>query len=534
MTQRRSPVPFLAGIVLALSGGDAARAEPTFLDKPLSAWIKDLAAPDAKQRRNAAFAIGKIGPDATPAVPRLARALADADPRVIDAAAFALGEIGPPAKDALPALVQLLEDKNADPRARRSAAFAIGSLKPAHASAIAALAVALDDGNPGVRQNAAWALGRVPLGPAAPIILKGLETKINDADPLVRRDVAGAVGNFGRDARGLLPTLLARLPGESDVEVRKAILNTLVNLVGPDDGSAVATLRAALKDKDPDAVRFAAFALGNIGGSRAAPAVPVLREALGDPAVSIRRRAAGSLANVGPDAVNAVPDLAVALADTDAEVQSRAALALTAIGPKASAAVPALAKALRARATEVRLYAAEALSRIATNLDPAVDELIRLLKEDTDPSVRQRAVWALGRVNHLENSRAAGALEGVLSEKDPEMAIVRYEAARYLAHGLRGKAPDKAIDILTEMLHDTTLRIYTKTDAKVTSGAEDRGGASVAPNIGGDGRCLPAQALAAIGPKANRPEVIRALEDCAKSSEPRLREAAQDALKKIK
>ncbi len=125
-------------------------------------------------------------------------------------------------------------------------------------------------------------------------------------------------------------------------------------------------------------------------------------------------------------------------------------------------------------------------------------------------------------------------MEEVLSEKSAEMVIVRYEAARYLAHGLGRKAPDKAIDILTEMLKDDTLKIYTKSDTKVTSGAEDRGGATVTANVAGDGRALPAQAIAAIGPRANRPDVVRALEDCAKSSDQRLRDAARDALKKIR
>jgi hypothetical protein len=40
--------------------------------------------------------------------------------------------------------------------------------------------------------------------------------------------------------------------------------------------------------------------------------------------------------------------------------------------------------------------------------------------------------------------------------------------------------------------------------------------------------------MAAIGPKANRPDVVRALEDCARSSDKRLREAATDALRKIR
>jgi len=161
---------------------------------------------------------------------------------------------------------------------------------------------------------------------------------------------------------------------------------------------------------------------------------------------------------------------------------------------------------------------------------------VRLLKEDNNPLVRQRAVWALGRVENLEGSAAAEALEAVLSEKDAEMVIVRYETARYLAHGLGPKTPEKAIDILVSMMSDTTLRIYTKTDTNVqSSGAENTGGsAPVKTNLGGDGRTLPAQALGLIGPKANRPDVIRALQEAAKPADPKSREAAQESLKKIK
>lgn len=517
---------FFAGMLTASAGAQ------TFLDKPLADWLKELASADAKQRRSAAFAIGKMGDDAGPAVSKLMRALRDPDPGVSDAAAFALGEIGAPAREAVPLLTVLLNDRDADPKVRRSAAYALGSLKANGGDAVTALARALDDPQPAIRQNAAWALGRLTLPTPKPIV-QALEVKLADGDAVVRRDVAAALGAFGRESRPALPSMLRRLPEEIDPEVRKALLNTLVNLVGPDDGSAAAPLRAALGDKDSETALLAALALGNIGGNRAAPAVPLLRTALADPTVTVRRQAAGALTNIGPDAAPAVADLCRALTDDDPQVQSRSALALGAIGPAAKAAAPHLIRALRSRVVEVRLYAIEALARIESGLDQAVSELARILREDPDVAVRQRAVWALGRVSDLEGSGAATALASVLTETAPDTAIVRYEAARYLAHGLGGKTPDKAIEILTAMLSDTSIRIYTRTDAKVTSGAESGGSTSVAPNIGGDGRTLPAMALGAVGPKANRPEVVRALQELARSREPRLKEAATDALKRI-
>ena len=53
-------------------------------------------------RLAAAWALGKIGPDAKTAVPALTKLLKDKRSDVRRAAAFSLGEIGPEAKTAIP------------------------------------------------------------------------------------------------------------------------------------------------------------------------------------------------------------------------------------------------------------------------------------------------------------------------------------------------------------------------------------------------------------------------------------------------
>ena len=526
---------FSTPLFLVLAALSAA-PEPTFLDKPVAHWQRQLDQPDAKLRRAAAFALGKLGSDARAAVPGLVRALDDEEKTVAEAAAFALSEIGPSAAAALPALLRILDDPQADARMRRGAACAIGGLRAGDKDAVRSLRQALRDRDASVRQNAAWALGQLPAAVAREA-LPALQERLKDDDPLVRRDAIGALLNFGLEARQALPALLQRLAEENDGEVRKAVLHVLVNLLGPEDADAGKLLRTALHDSNTETVRLAALALGNIGGEQATGAVPALREALADTSVGIRRQAAGALANIGPAAVAAVPELNLALSDADAEVQSRSALALARIGPKAEAAVPHLAKLLRSPTMEVRLYAAEALSRIARNLEPIVPELVRLLQTDRELKVRQRAGWALGRLDDLEKAPLAlAALEKVLHEIDPDTRLVRYEAARYLALCLTDKTPAKAIDILTAMLRDDSLQVYVRSEAKVSSGGgENSGGrADVKPSIGGDGRTLPARALGFIGPRANQPETIRALEALAKSSDPQLREAVQETLKKLR
>src|SRR5262245_15362189 len=66
-----------------------------FLKKDVGGWVQDLGnAANESGRRNAAFALGKMGEFAVDAVPALRRTLqTDPSPKVRDAAAYALGEI---------------------------------------------------------------------------------------------------------------------------------------------------------------------------------------------------------------------------------------------------------------------------------------------------------------------------------------------------------------------------------------------------------------------------------------------------------
>ncbi len=65
---------------------------------------------DPTVRRQAARALGQMGPEAEPAVAELTKALEDAAPEVREAAVQALGKIGPAAAPAIPALIKALED----------------------------------------------------------------------------------------------------------------------------------------------------------------------------------------------------------------------------------------------------------------------------------------------------------------------------------------------------------------------------------------------------------------------------------------
>src|SRR5689334_13430061 len=65
----------------------------SFLGKREAAWLKELQEGQGKDRRSAAFALGKLGPVSDNVLAALVTALKDRDAAVRDAAAFALGEI---------------------------------------------------------------------------------------------------------------------------------------------------------------------------------------------------------------------------------------------------------------------------------------------------------------------------------------------------------------------------------------------------------------------------------------------------------
>src|SRR5438309_11919955 len=111
-----------------------------FLGKNTFTWTQELDRREEAARRNAAYALGKMGFQGAPAIPKLLQRLReDASAKVREAAAFALGEVGKESvkaavhADLVPGLVQALKDDNH--LVRRSAAYALGSVGPEAAAA---------------------------------------------------------------------------------------------------------------------------------------------------------------------------------------------------------------------------------------------------------------------------------------------------------------------------------------------------------------------------------------------------------------
>lgn len=554
----RLPVSVAACLIgLTITTATHAR-NADFLDKSADKWQRELNDSDAKVRRSAAFALGRIGAAVRSAAPDLARRLLkDDDAGVRDMAASAIGDIAKALQGAHRALwndaggtLILALKKDKDARVRRSAAYALGSFGPPASGTVDVLSAALKDADSSVRQNAAWALGQIGenAGGAATVLCGCL----HDKDALVRRDAAGALGSIGKAASSAVAPLIDLVKSEPDEVVRTTAVNSLSHLAGPEHAEFAAGLEPLLTDKNAELKLNAAIVLARIGGPQSARALPVLQAALKDSDAHTQEMAAASLANLGPIAEPAVLDLADVLtnASNSAALRRLAALAIGLIGPArppdhagAKPAVSDLALALKtSESVEIRLAVAEALAHIQypTNKS-ALPAILKSIENDSNPEVRQRCIWALFTLQDPDEFKRSGAdkvLEKVLDEPPSDSTnLVRYNAARKLASMLEANSPDKTADVLLHMLHNKSLHVFNRTEAKVEgSGTEaTQAKANVKENTGGDARFMAVKALGWLKSKAAKnPKVIEALEEAAKDDSPTLSKEAKKVLAELK
>ena len=538
-------------LTLILAAAPSASFGQSFLGRPMSAWMADLTDSSPEARRGAAFALGKIGAEGNSqkVIDALTHSLADRDSVVRDYAASGLGDLltALDQQSAIywtktgPALQKALKDDDA--RVRRSAAFALGAFGPEAVSAREDLIARLTDDSALVRQNAAWALGKLgkEAGQEGVAQLKNL---LKDDDPLVRRDALHALGEVGNPiAHAAVSAMLKTVGSESDGVVRKAAVEALSHLVGPVDKDDAHELYRLLKDKDPETRFNAAFVLAKIGGSdAAAQALPTLQEALKDSDVHFQELAASAFGGLGKDAAPAVPDLGKVLTEAkEPDVRRNAAVSLARIGPAARLALPDILQALQyseadAKYNQIRPFAAEALVNIGyPGVEPAIPTVLKIIRADPDSLVRQRCLWSLFDVQDLEKFKITPVLTAILDEPAADSVLLRYDAARVLALRLEDRAPDKTADVLLDMLTNRALQQFKGTNTNTSGvGSEGSGKTSVNVDQGGDARYMAAQALGWLGRKANRPDIVKALQEATLDKDANLKAKATEALLHIK
>ncbi len=476
----------------------AAPAPPAPTDDQKLAWILRLE--DVRMLREPAGSPLPVAPAARPGAappgpppaPDLLRLLEDPDARVRRRAALAVGRIR--LAEGVPALVRLLDDPEAE--VRQMAAFALGLV--GDRSAGAGLLRALTDPAPLVQGRAAEALGRLGDAAAAPaighlvgsLVRQGVLGAIDPDDeryPLgpeveaVRLGVyalggleaydALAAALLGRDGRPMsrwwpvayafsrlkerraLPVLLDLLQGPGRYTVAfaaqglarlgdPAARQPLARLLDPErhgPGVVVAAIRAlavlggeappelaallARADLDPNLRLETVVALGTL---RARVAVPLVMNLIAHPWPSMRAAALGALAAM--DRESFVP--VVSSLGPDPHWSVRAALASALAQLDLATARPRLEALL---ADEDKRVVPSALrSLLALDAPDAARRALAML-EDSDPVVRLAAARAVGEVRPpsgvaaLTRAYELGLAEGTYGARAGALeALTRY------------------------------------------------------------------------------------------------------------
>jgi HEAT repeat protein len=276
-----------------------------YFDSERAACISQLREGNEIQRALAAHALGKMGPEAAPAIPDLIRTLKSRRPLQLHFGSHSCGDVAP--------------------GAARKALVRIGP------AAIPALTEALKHKDALTRVNAAWALWKLEKcnDRVVPVLVAAWKDRaLFTRDECIRYDATAALGEIGREQPGkVLPILRNTLDGE-DEEVAFAALRSL-SIMGRQVKEAVALLVERLHDRR-DTERSEAGSLLREAGPAA---VPALVGALACPETTVRECAAWTLGGMKPAQVqSALPALRKATADPDKGVRERAIWALEMVG----------------------------------------------------------------------------------------------------------------------------------------------------------------------------------------------------------
>ena len=302
-------VPALAGVaadpeigmyaVRALGQfGPSARQAAPFL----SAIISQR--PDGPERLAAAEALWRIAKQPE-CIDALIHSLDDREKIYRAEAAAALGRIGPSANQATPKLLSLLNDHGC---VRINAVEALGQIRSDPRAVVPELSKALNDPIILVRSNAAAALAN--FGGDAATAITALERAAKDEDATVRVEAANALWRIGK-RQNALPLLYSAL-ADFDLKTELAAGTALRRLaeIGRENKEVAPRLLELVNQGHPYQVEIA-MALWEL--NQRPEALAALTAALEDEHIQIRRVAAESLGELGPEAKDAAPALLNAL-----------------------------------------------------------------------------------------------------------------------------------------------------------------------------------------------------------------------------
>jgi len=401
---------------------------------PAAEGLRGLLSEDKENiRAVSAMALGRIGPEAAPAVPELIGLLIDEEDEVRREASLALARIGAAAHQPLMIALEIETDSSL----RASAAEALAqTVEPTDEVRDRLLELALnDDPDPDVR--AAALAGPVILELSDAALERILDANLRRAEEPVRVAAVNILAQRERLLRDLAPTLEQLLLAEEDGVAWHAAF--LLHLLGPE---AAPRLIDALRHEKSRIDRIAE-ALALIGPPIAEP----LGRALEDPHPRVRQGAALALSRVRPLAPGTTERLSRGLDDPDADVRAAFLKAIGQLGPSGSGAVPAVRAQLDAPRPAIRLQALESLVQIAPRDSRLLEDLIRRL-DDPEADIQ---LGAIARLSAFGSSSRA-ALPTVITKLESPHAKIQLAAAEWI--GGQGLAAEEAVPALIALLDE--------------------------------------------------------------------------------
>jgi WD40 repeat protein/HEAT repeat protein len=365
--------------------------------------------------------IGRKGPDAAEAIPRLLTLGESKDSSQSAAVADALGGIGKKNPEVITFLKRGIRH---DAQAVRTAALqSLLRLAPDDVKWEVVLDRLQNDTSDQVTAKAEGAFLEVVPGLTSrdmAVLRRGLTCPQRSVQTACMK----AVASFGADGEEAIPELIGLLQ-RPEAEVQVTSLQALQAVSGKNK-SAVPALVKLIDDKvDFRVAILATTTLLQIDPSNDAgpkKAVPLLLACLCGSDEDVRQAAESMLEQLGERAVS---PLTLSLHDSDPNKRRLAATTLGKIGPKAERSINELVKVLREdEKNVVRRAAAEALGQVGVKALPALTECLK----DPQPSVRQMAAEGLG----VMGPAAAPAIPELKQLLDDDKKIVSAAARRAL------------------------------------------------------------------------------------------------------
>lgn len=295
-------------------------------------------------RRRIAELFEWMGPEASEAAESLGKAVStDKDVTVRRGAAEALRNLGESGAAGLPGLTKVVTDSGADLEVRTRAIAALPVVGPSDASATEALLKASKDGkNAEVRSAAAAALVKQSK-PSAAVVTRLTELASSDKDFGVRLVAFRSLGKLGPAGAAARPTIepLASGPAPDVALWAKVVVARIDNK--PDD--LTAAIRAGLDSRSP-AERLAAATAFSLLPAVEPADLQKLALLIHGSAHNVRRAAVESAGEVGPTAKPIVPELVKVTRDSDSDLALAAVVALGKIGETKQGVIPALRQLL--------------------------------------------------------------------------------------------------------------------------------------------------------------------------------------------